>query len=447
MRSRYEIDLTSGPFVKKIILFALPILGTSVLQLLFNAVDVGILGIFTSDECVAAVGSTTAAINLFTNFFIGFSLSTNILLAKSVGAQDIEKSQKIVGTSVLISIIIGAFCAMAGYIFAEDLLNLLKCDPELIEKATVYLKIYFLGMPIIMLYNFAASILRAVGDTLRPLIFLVIGGIINVGLNILFILGFNKDVEGVAIATVVSQAITAALSLVVLVRNQGHAHLETKKLRLFKEEFWEILKKGFPMGLQSSMFSISNAVVASTINSWGKIVVAANTIALQFDSIIYSATDAFAISTMSFVAQNIGAKKIENLWPIIRRCFILTAVISLAMGAFSILFGEHICAIMTDDAQVISYAKIRINYMSMFYFLAGIMNVFGNVLRGTGKTLAAAICSLSCTCLFRILWLKLIYPMAPSVEMIYLVYPISWVLCMIAYLIVMFPTLKKLNKA
>lgn len=442
---RHEIDMTSGPFVKKLFFFALPIMGMSILQLLFNAVDVAVLGIFTSDSAVAAVGSTTAIINLLTTFFMGFSLSTNILVAKSVGAQNMEKSWRLVGTSVFISIIIGLFVGIFGFIFSKQLLLLLKCDPTVIDMASSYLRIYFLGMPVIMIYNFSASVLRAVGDTLRPLVFLIIGGVLNVGLNILFIVVFNKDVEGVAIATVASQAVSAVLSVFVLIRSDGHAHLEKTHFRPFKQELLDIIKSGLPMGFQSSMFSISNALVSSSINEWGHLVVAANTIAQQFEAIVYSSTDAFSTATMSFVAQNVGAKKHENIWKIIWRSLILTSLVGVVLGGACLFAGPFLCGIMTDDAQVIEYAMIRVGYMSRFYFFAGIMNVFGNVLRGTGKTVTAAICSLSCTCLFRIIWIKTIYAYFTTLDMLYVIYPISWALCAVAYLIVMLPILKKIK--
>ena len=442
----FEMDMTKGPILKNMILYALPILGVNIVQLLFNAADVTILGIFTTDSAVAAVGSTTSIINLMIGFFIGLSLGANILIARYMGARDESKSRKLVGTSVCMSLIVGVVLAIIGFFGARTFLTWVNCDANVIDMATKYMQIYFLGMPIVMLYNFCASIMRAVGDTLRPLIFLIIGGVLNIGLNVFFILVLKKDVEGVAIATVSSQAVSAMLSLIVLSKSNGYAKLERKYLRIFKKEFLEILKYGLPIGFQRCMFSLSNVVVAKAINSYGEKLMAANTIAHQFDAIVHDATDAFAMATMAFVAQNLGAQNFSRIWKIVRRSVVMVSTVAVLLGMTCILFRRQLCGIMTDDAEIIAYGATRIAIFSSFHFLTGTMNVFANLLRGMGKNFSTMIISLICTCVFRIIWIKSIYLLMPTIEMLYAVYPISWALCAVSFMCLAIPSLKKLQK-
>lgn len=446
MAKSFEMDMTRGPIVKNMIIYALPILGINIVQLLFNAADVTILGIFASDRAVAAVGATTSLVNLLIGFFIGLSLSANILVARYMGAKDVEKARKLVGTSVFLSIVVGIVLAVVGFFCARTFLTWMNCDVNVIDMATKYMQIYFIGMPIIMVYNFCASIMRAVGDTLRPLIFLIIGGVLNIGLNIFFIVVLGKDVEGVAIATVASQAVAAVLSLIVLARSNGYAKLERKYFRIFKNELIEIIKYGLPIGFQRCMFSISNVVVASTINSYGEQVMAANTIAHQFDAIVHDATDAFSMAVMAFIAQNLGAKNFKRIWQVLFRGLCIVTVVAVVLGALCTLFRKQLCGIMTDDPKIIEYGSVRILMLSSFQFVVGFMNAFANVLRGIGKNLSTMICSLICTCVFRVVWLKTIYLLAPSLEMMYVIYPISWALCAICYVAIAVPSLKKLER-
>ena len=445
MTKSFEMDMTKGPIVKNMIIYALPILGINIVQLLFNAADVTILGIFTSDSAVAAVGSTTALVNLIIGFFIGLSLSANVLVARYMGARDVEKSRRLVGCAVCLSLVVGVFLALIGFLCSRTFLIWMKCDQAVLNMATKYMQIYFLGMPIIMLYNFCASIMRAVGDTVRPLIFLIVGGVLNIGLNIFFILVLGKDVEGVAIATVASQAVAAVLSIAVLVKSNGYAKLEKKYLRIYKGELSEIIKYGLPIGVQRCLFSLSNVVVASTINTYGEQVVAANTIGHQFDAIVHDSADAFAMATMAFVSQNIGAQNFKRVWQVLFRSLIIVSSVALIAGALCVLFRKQLCDIMTNDVEIIEYASMRIMTLSFFHFLTGTMNVFANLLRGMGKNLSAMISCLACTCGFRILWIKTIYLLNPTLKMIYAVYPISWALCLICYLIIAIPSLKKLQ--
>ena len=443
MTKKFEMDMTSGPLLKKLILYALPIVGVNIVQLLFNAADVAVLGMFASIDAVAAVGANTALINLLIGLFIGFSVSANVLVARYMGAGDQERVRRVIGTSVFISIIIGVILAIIGIAGAELFLTWMNCPPAIFDMAVTYLRIYFLGMPIIMLYNFTASIMRAVGDTLRPLIFLIIGGVLNIGLNIFFIVVLHRDVEGVAIATVASQAVSAILSLIVLIKGEGYAKLEKKHFRFYKDEFKEIVSIGLPTGLSRCMFSLSNVVLVSTLNGFGKQVIAANTIAHQFDAIIHDATDAFAMGTLSFVSQNLGAKNFKRIWLTIIESLILVTGIGLLLSILTVLFARPLCGIMTSTPEVIEYAVTRLTVMGMFYFLTGIMNVFGNVLKGMGKATTSMIGSLICTVVFRLFWIYVIFPLNPTLEMYYMAYPISWGLCAVVFAILAIPMLIK----
>ncbi len=446
MTRKFEMDMTKGPIFKKIILYALPIVGINLVQLLFNAADVAVLGIFSSDNAVAAVGSTTALINLLIGFFIGLSLSVNVLVARCMGAGDQEKSKRFIGTAVFISILFGIILLVIGVAGAKLFLTWIKCPSSIIDMATTYLRIYFLGMPIIMLYNFSASIMRAVGDTVRPLIFLIIGGVLNIALNVFFIIVLKKDVEGVAIATVASQGVAAFLSLVVLIKGNGFAKLEFKHVKIYREEFREILKIGVPTGVQRCMFSLSNVVLNSTLNSFGEDIIAANTIAHQFDAIVHDVTDAFASATLSFVSQNLGAKNFKRMWRVVWESLILTTGVGLSLGIMAIVFAHQLCGIMTDSTIIIEYGAKRLTVMGGFFFLTGTMNVFANTLRGIGKPISAMVGSIVCTVVFRVAWIYTVFPLSPTIDMYYAVYPLSWLLCTVVFAIIAIPTLIRLQK-
>lgn len=446
MKKNFEMNMCEGKIFGKLIVYALPLVLTNVLQLLFNAADVAVLGIFVSDDAVAAVGATGALINLIIGLFVGLSVGANVLVARFSGEQKVDSAHKTVGTSVIVSLLTGVILAFIGYFFAGTFLVWTNCDPDVLGMATKYLKIYFIGMPIMMLYNFCASILRAVGDTMRPLIFLIIGGVVNIGLNIFFILVLDKTVEGVAIATVVSQGISAVLSIVVLLKGKGYAKLDMKKFKIYMPELKEMIRIGLPAGLQGCVFSISNVLIQSTINTFSKTYMTANTVAGQFDGFIYNAMNAVALSCLAFVSQNYGAKKFDRIRTVVRQSVLLVTVIGLAIGGGIILFSAQLCGLITDDAEIIRIAQNRLYILASTYFTCGIMDVLSNFMRGLGKSTTAMIVSLSGSCLFRIIWLKTVYLLNPTIEMVYIVYPISWVLTIGVYMIMYFPTLNRAKR-
>ncbi len=440
-----EMNMCEGALLKKLIIYALPLLATNVLQLLFNAADVAVLGIFAGDDPVAAVGATAALINLIVGLFIGLSVGANVLIARCVGENNEKRARRIVGMSMLLSVVIGLFLMAVGIVFARTFLTWMKCDPDIIDLSVKYMRIYFIGMPILLLYNFCASILRAVGDTLRPMLFLMIGGVVNVGLNILFIIGFNKDVEGVAIATVVSQAISASLSIVVLLKGKGFAKLRLRRIKIYPKELKMMIKIGLPAGLQGCLFALSNVLIQSTINSFGKQVMAANTIAGQLDGFIYNAMNAISLSALAFVSQNLGANNYERIKKVILYALAVVVVVGLGVGAIIVAIAPAVCGIMAEEKAVAEIAFTRIALISATYFTCGIMDVLSNSLRGLGKSTLAMCLTLAGTCVFRIIYINTICRLSSELLVLYAIYPISWLVSISLFVIAYIPTMKKLK--
>lgn len=448
MKRNKEVDLTEGPLFRKIILFALPLIATNVLQLLFNAVDVATLGMFVSDAAVAGVGSTGALVNLIVSLFVGVSTGANVLVARYVGRRDAEHAHRAVGTAVVVSVGFGVLLAVIGWFCSYTFLEWMECDPEVIDLAAKYMRIYFLGMPIIMLYNFAASILRAVGDTVRPLIYLVVGGVANVLLDIFSIVVLGFDVEGVAIATVAAQLISAILAIIAMMRETGYARLEKQYLRIDGPELLIMMKIGVPAGLQGCVFSISNVLIQSTINSFGKLMVAGSTIGSQIDGFIYTTMYAVALAALSVVSQNLGAGKIDRVRSAVRWSMVITVGVGLLVGGAALLLCEPIAAMMSRDPVVIEYACLRIGILASTYFLCGIMDVFGNSMRGLGESTLAMLISLFGNCVIRVIWVKTVVtiPAYHTPEMLYIIYPISWALTALVYIPFYFRKIGKLKK-
>lgn len=444
--SKFEMDMCSGPLFKKLVRYALPLLLTNVLQLTFNMADIIVLGKFVSNDAVAAVGATSSLINLIIGLFVGLSVGANVLIARCVGSNDQERAHKIVGMSVLISLIIGVFLAVVGVIFAKTFLLWMNCDLDVIDMSTKYMRIYFLGMPVVMLYNFCASIMRAVGDTVRPLVYLIIGGVANVGLNLLFVLVFHKDVEGVAIATVSSQLISSVLAIVALSRSDGFAKLKWKHVKIYKSELADMARIGLPAGLQGCVFSLSNVVIQSTVNSFGKVVMAGNTIASQLEGFIYNATNAVSLSAMAFVSQNVGAGNYARIRKIMWESLLLATIVSTVMGGIVLLCRVPLCNLFIrsdQDPRALEYACLRLYIIASTYFTCGLMDAMSNVMRGLGKSALAMIVSLSGSCLFRILWVYTMCRWYRSLQTLYWVYPISWILTFAIFMFIYFPTVKR----
>jgi putative MATE family efflux protein len=404
-----------------------------ILQVLFHMADIAVLGIFCGDNAVAAVGANTSLTNLVISLFVSFSVGTNVVLARYVGAKDKENARKTVGTSIIIAVIFGLILIAIGVPLAPKFLQLMNCAPAIIDMATTYLRIYFLGMPIMLLYNFSASILRAVGDTKRPLIFLAIGGVINVLLNLFFVLFLNMTVEGVAIATITSQAISAFLSLIVLLKGDGYGVLKLKHLRIYKEQFIKIAYIAIPSGLQSIAFSISNVLIQTTVNSFGEVGMSANATAQQFDGFLYQIGNAIAMSAMAFVSQNFGAKKMDRVKKSIFSGILLIILVSLTLGTVFTVLSPFLCGIIANSQEVIEMASIRLSILSITYFLCSIYEVLSYSLRGMGKPVASLIISILGAVVTRIICLEVTFAIWPYFATIYFSYPVSWAVTILMY--------------
>ena len=431
----YEIDMCSGAILPKMLRFAVPLMCSSVLQLLFNAADVIVVGRWAGDNSLAAVGSNTSLINLLVNLFIGLSVGANILAARCYGAGDKEGLRQTVHTSILLSLLSGVVLAIVGALGASTILGWMQSPEAVRGLAAVYLRIYFLGMPATMVYNFGAALLRAVGDTRRPLYYLLTAGIVNVVLNLFFVIVCKLDVAGVAIATVISQVISATLVLRCLIREQGGIHLELRQLRIWPARLRQILQVGLPAGFQGVLFALSNVVIQSSVNSFQETVVAGNAAAANIESFVYAAMNAFYQANISFSSQNYGAGQYNRLRPILLRaqgCVIATGVL---LGGLAVLFGRQLLSIYTDSPDVIDVGLERLAIVCGTYAICGMMDVMVGSLRGLGYSIMPMIVSLLGACVLRLIWIATIFqlPQFHTPETIYWSYPFSWIITFLAH--------------
>ena len=459
--SRYEMDMTQGALLPKVLLFSLPLIASGILQLLFNAADMIVVGQWAGEQCLAAVGSTGSLINLMVNVFIGLSVGGSVAVAKSYGANDPAAVHRSVHTAMTLAIIAGVVVGVLGFVFCRPLLQMM--DNPVLDLATTYMSIYFLGMPFNMVYNFGASILRAVGDTRRPLVYLTIAGVVNVVLNLILVICFHMNVAGVAIATVASQAVSAVLVVVCLMRSSGAVHLDIRELRIHKREFALIAKVGLPAGLQGSLFSISNVLIQSSINSFGDVVVAANSAAGNLEGFVYTSMNAIHQAALTFASQNLGAGQIRRVRRSVWVCVGTVTVIGLVLGNLMFLFGEPLLRLYLKDpaavdpltgVSVLSYGMLRMKYMLPLYCLCGLMDVAVGSLRGVGYSVMPMIVSLTGACLFRVVWILLIFNPTPvalrTPDLLYISYPLSWAVTfgvhLLCYAFVARPKLLALEK-
>lgn len=434
---QYEMDMCSGPILRKMLMFALSLMLSSILQLLFNAADIVVVGKFAGDNSLAAVGSNTALINLLTNLFIGLSIGANVVAARHYGAKAWDDLRRTVHTAMLLSMLSGALLLVLGVIGAEQMLIWMQTPEEVLPLATVYLRIYFLGMISTMVYNFGSALLRAVGDTKRPLYFLLCAGIINVILNLLFVIGFQMDVMGVAIATVISETVSALLVLRCLVKEKGGIHLELRAMRIDRKKMLQILRIGLPAGFQGVVFALSNVVIQSSVNIFGNIVVAGNSAAANLEGFVYMAMNAFYQTTLSFVSQNYGAgeqKRINRIVLLGEACVIVTGTL---LGNMVVFFGNDLLQIYSNNPEVIAAGMVRLHYISMIYALCGIMDVMVGALRGIGYSIMPMIVSIVGVCVLRLIWLATVFqiPEFHKIETVYLSYPVTWILTSLVYIV------------
>ena len=440
-----SVDMLNGPIFRGILKVAIPIMVMNIMQLMFNAADVAILGIFVNDTAVAAVGTNGALISLITGLFIGIAAGANVIVAKYIGQNKPERIEKAIGSSILIAFLGGVLVTIVGVSLAGTFLKWMKCDENVIGLATKYLRIYFLGAPVMFVYNFCAQIMRAKGDAIRPMIYLIVSGVVNVILNVVFVLAFNTDVEGVAIATIVSQALSATLAIIALSKDKGIVRLRVSRLKFYKEEIMDLLKVGVPSGLQSCMFAVGNIFIQSAINQMGELAMAGVTISNQFDGILYFLIYAPALAAMSFVSQNYGANNIERIKKIVIESIKIVLLFGIVVGFLFFIFAEPLCYLITDTPEVVALAKERMAVLTTTYFLAGILDTFSYALRGMGKPFVSMMVTLVFCCIFRIAWIYLVFPINQSLTFLTLAWPISWILATIVDVIIFLSTYKKLK--
>ncbi len=436
MAKSYEIDMCSGPLVPKIIQFAVPLMLSGILQLLFNAADIVVVGQFTGHTAMAAVGSTTSLNNLIVNIFLGLSVGTGVLMARFNGAKLNERIDELVHTSMLLSVISGLILVVIGLALASPMLSLMGTPDDVLDQAVLYMRIVFLGMPAMLAYNFGASILRAIGDTKRPLAFLFISGVVNVFLNLFFVIGFGMGVAGVAIATVVSQYISAFLVVRSMMKSKGASYqLHLGRLRIKGGMLMQILRIGIPAGIQGALFSISNVLIQSTVNSFGSTVVAGNTASQNIEGFVYTSMNALYQASTSFTSQNLGAGKKERLVPVFIDCLGIVTVVGVVLGGLATLFGHQLLSIYTSEPEVIMYGENRLLICCLPYFLCGLMDTACGSIRGLGYSMTPTIVSLTGACLLRIVWIATVFQLSPTLFTLYLSYPVSWTVTFLAHLI------------
>lgn len=447
-KKKYEIDMCNGPILKKMLVFALPLMLSSILQLLFNAADIVVVGQFAGDESLAAVGSTSSLINLLTNLFIGLSVGSNVLAARYFGAKKEEELRDTVHTAMTLSLIGGAILTVIGVVGAPIILTWMQSPPEVFSLSVIYLRVYFSGITATLIYNFGSSILRAIGDTKRPLYFLTIAGAVNVSLNLIFVIVFHWGVFGVGIATVTSQIISAFLVVRCLLKEQGAIRLELKRLGLQKGKVLQIMQIGLPAGFQGMLFSLSNVVIQSSVNSFGATVVAGNAAAANLEGFVYVGMNAFYQAAISFMGQNVGAGKYHRVNKILLSAQVCVITIGFALSMLVRLFAEPLLSLYTDSPVVVQAGTVRLGIICASYFLCGMMDVMVGALRGLGYSVAPMIVSLLGACAFRLLWIATVFQMERfhTIETVYTSYPISWLLTFLAHLVTFLIVRNRLKK-
>lgn len=432
---KYELDMCSGPLFSKIVLFSIPLILTGILQLLYNAVNIIVVGRFVGNSALAAVGSTSALINLIVTLFIGLSIGASVLMSKYYGAGKLSDANETVHTAIAISTVGGIILTVFGVLAAKALLKAMGTPDNVLEHAVLYMRIYFLGMPASLVFNFSSAILRAVGDTRRPLYFLSISGVVNVALNLMFVIAFHMDIAGVAAATVISQYISVVLILICLIRSDGCIQLCWRKIRFHKDKFIDIVKIGLPAGIQGAIFSISNVLIQSSVNSFGSTVMAGNTAAMNIEGFVYVSMNALYQAAITFTGQNIGARKYNRIGRILGVCLVSVTVVGIAFGGLSRLFAGNLLGIYTVDPEVIAVGILRMSYVCLPYFLCGIMDVLVGSLRGTGYSMLPMLSSIIGVCGIRITWIYTVFAKNHSLKTLYVSYPISWAITAFVHLI------------
>ncbi len=430
-----EIDMTTGPLIPKILAFSIPLMLSGILQLLFNAADIIVVGQFASPQAMAAVGSTGSLNNLIVNIFLGLSIGSSVLMARFYGAKNRENIHDLIHTSILLSLTSGCVLIVLGQLLAKPLLTIMGTPDDVINQSILYMRIVFLGMPAMLTYDFGAGILRAVGDTKRPLAYLFIAGIINVCLNLISVIIFGMGVAGVAIATITSQYISALLVLRCMIKTNSVYKLNLKELRIRKSMLLRIIRIGVPAGIQGALFNVSNVLIQSSINSFGSLVMAGNTAAANIEGFVYTSMNAVYQASTNFTSQNVGAHKTKNITPVLLSCILIVTSVGLILSTIVEVFAYQLLGIYSADADVISYGIERLHVVCLTYFLCGLMDTACGSIRGLGYSIAPTLVSLAGACGLRILWIYTVFQVHRTQFVLYLSYPVSWVVTFIAHII------------
>ena len=442
-KNKYEMDMCSGSLLPKILLYSLPLMLSGILQLLFNAADIVVVGRFAGNDALAAVGSTSSLINLLVNVFMGLSVGTNVMVARFYGAGQKKELEEMVHTAILTSIVSGVILIFVGLALSRPALLLMDTPENVIDQSVLYIRIYFVGMPAMMLYNFGSAVLRAVGDTRRPLYFLMIAGVINVVLNLFFVISLSMGVAGVALATIISQAVSAILVLLCLMRSESDYRVELNKLRIVKDKMLKMIQIGLPAGMQGALFSVSNVLIQSSVNSFGSIAMAGNTAAQNLEGFVYTAMNALHQTCISFTGQNYGAKQYKRMGKILLICQGCVIVVGVLMGTGVYLAGGTLLKLYSPDPEVIQYGMLRLSYICTTYALCGMMDVMVGSLRGMGYSIMPMLVSLTGACLFRVVWIYSVFRSYHTLECLYYSYPISWGLTFAVHLVCFLIVYKK----
>lgn len=430
------IDMCSGPLLGKLLRFSVPLMLSGILQLLFNAADIVVVGQFDSSDAMAAVGSTSSLNNLIVNLFLGLSAGGSVVVAQYFGMKSRQDVEETVHTAILLGFISGLVLVAAGMFLAEPMLVLMGTTPDVIDQSVLYMRIVFAGMPAMMVYDFGAGILRAVGDTRRPLVYLFCGGVVNVAFNLFFVIVCHLGVAGVAIGTVMSQCIAAFLTVRCLMKTEDCYGIRLRELRIVKHKLLRILRVGVPTGIQGAMFSISNVVIQSSINSFdSSIIVAGNTASGNIEGFVYTAMNAFYQASLTFTSQNVGAHQTKRILPVLGWSLLCVTVVGVATGVLAVLFGPQLLGIYSPDEEVIAYGLERLRLICLTYFLCGTMDVVTGSIRGLGPSVTPAVISLLGVCGLRIVWIYTVFAAHRSLMVLYLSYPVSWLITLVVNII------------
>ncbi|WP_300393154.1 MATE family efflux transporter [Fusobacterium sp.] len=424
----YEMDMCSGPLFSRMLVFTVPLICSGILQLFFNAADIIVVGKFSGEHALAAVGSTSSLINLLLNLVVGVSLGASVIVGRNYGAKNKSGVRKSVHTAIAVALWAGVIMLFVGVLLSPPILKIMGTPDDVIKLSTLYMRIYFLGMPSMMLYNFGASVLRAAGDTRRPLYILAGAGVINIILNLIFVVGLDLSVAGVALATIVSESVSAFMVMKILLKTDGFLHLDLKRIKIHKKFFKEMLRVGLPAGIQGVFFNISNVLIQSSVNSFGSVVMAGNTAAVTLEGFVDTSILAIYQTTLNFTSQNVGAKKYSRIGKIFSSSLIMSVFTGVVFGGGTYIFAEKLLKICITTEEAISYGAIRLGIVSVSYPLCGVMDVGASILRGMGYSILPTIVVLIGACIFRVVWILTVFKEYHSLVILYLSYPISWAL-------------------